>query len=334
MVVGKVVEPLPFSNVSRLQACAMREKTVGIVTIEDFQRRKNIGSTRIRARWLLNYWPEAEMFTTGRRYEVVIFQKAYWLQYAEAFNGIKILDLCDPDFLTWRRELKRMIDCCDAVTASTQALVDVLKEYTSRPVFCVPDRLDPQAFEGMWKDHTGRGPAKAVAWYGYSHNFPALNSIVDALPEFGIEELLVVADANQPYHLPPALAGKLSVRNFTWGPDTVNENLLKADIVINPRILTGRWKYKSNNKTLGAWAIGLPVAHTREELAALIPEDARAREVKLRRTRLFDEYHVRKSVEEYRRLIDALELRAPHASAPGSRLGEYVPLLRAERVAV
>jgi hypothetical protein len=334
MVVGKVAEPPPFSNVSRLQAFAMREKTVGIVTIEDFQRRQNIGSTRIRARWLLNYWPEAEMFSTGRCYEVVIFQKAYWLQYAEAFSGIKILDLCDPDFLTWRRELKRMIDCCDAVTASTQALVDVLKEYTSRPVFCIPDRLDPQAFEGMRKDHTGSGPAKAVAWYGYSHNFPALNSIVDALPELGIEELLVVADANQPYHLPPALAGKLSVRNFTWGPDTVNQDLLKADIVINPRILTGRWKYKSNNKTLGAWAIGLPVAHTREELAALIPEDARVREVKLRHLHLFDEHHVRRSVEEYRRLIEALELRAPCSSTPGSRLGEYVPLLRTDRVAV
>lgn len=330
----KVGRPLHFSNVSRLQAFAAREKTVGIVTLEDFQRRENIGSTRIRARWLLNYWPEAEMFATGRKYEVVIFQKAYWLQYAEAFNGLKILDLCDPDFLTWRREMKRMIDCCDAVTASSQALVDVLKEYTSRPVFCIPDRLDPQAFEGMWKDHTGRGDAKTVAWYGYSHNFPALNSMVEALPELGIEELVVVADESRPYHPPPALAGKLSVRNFTWGPDTFNEDLLKADIVVNPRIVTGRWKYKSNNKTLGAWAIGLPVAHTREELAALIPEEARVREAKLRRQHLFDEYHVRRSVDEYRRLIDALELRAPGAPASAGRVGEYVPLLRADKVAV
>lgn len=282
----------------------MREKTVGIVSFEEFHRRTNIGSTRIRVQWPLNHWPEAELFTTGKRYDVVIFQKAYWLQYAEAFDGIKILDVCDPHFLTWRRQLKRMMDCCDAVTAPTRPLVDVLRKYTSRPVLCIPDRLDPQAFAGMWKNHAGRGPAKSVAWYGYSHNFAALDSIVHALPEMGIEELVVVADENQPYYLPAMLVGSLSVRNFTWRPDTVSRDLLCADIVINPRLTTGRWKYKSDNKTLTAWAIGLPVAHDGEELAAFIPEAARVQETERLRRHVFDEYHVRRSVDEYRRLIE------------------------------
>jgi hypothetical protein len=291
----------------------MTEKSVGIVTFEDFQRRANVGSTRIRARWPLPYWPEAELFTTGRKYEAVIFQKAFWLQYAETFDGIKILDLCEPDFLNWRRELKRMMDCCDAVTASTEALVEVLKTYTRRPVLCIPDRLDPRAFEGFRKEHAGRGRAKSVAWYGYSHNFATLDSVVEALPELGIAELLVVADAHKPYHLPPALEGKLRLRNFTWGPNTVYDDLLKADIVLNPRIAGGRWKYKSNNKTLAAWAIGMPVAHTKEELAAFIPEEARVREGEMR-GRVFDEYHVRKSVEEYRRLIAEIKSRARRPS--------------------
>lgn len=287
----------------------MTEKTVGIVTFEDFQSRTNIGSTRIRARWLLNYWPEAEFFTTGREYRAVIFQKAYWVHYAEIFQGVKIIDVCDPDFLNWRRELRRMIDCCDAVTASTEALASVLRAYTSRPVYCIPDRLDPLAFGGMRKEHAGRSRAKSVVWFGYSHNFAALDSIVDALPEHGIEELLVVADEKKPYQLPPRLRGRLSLRNYAWGPDTVGGDLLKADIVINPRIERGRWKYKSNNKTLAAWAIGLPVAHTRAELAALIPEEARVREAELQYGRVFDEYHVRASVDEYRRLIEELGAR-------------------------
>jgi hypothetical protein len=290
----------------------MTSKSVGIVTFEDFQKRANIGSTRIRARWLLNYWPEAEPFSTGRKYRAVIFQKAYWVHYAEVFEGVKIIDVCDPDFLNWRRELRRMLDCCDAVTASTEALASVLREYTSRPVFCIPDRLDPLAFGGMRKDHAGKGRAKTVAWYGYSHNFAALDSIVDALPELGIEELLVIADAHKSYKLPPTLQGKLALRNYAWGADTVCGDLLKADIVINPKIESGRWKYKSNNKTLAAWAIGLPVAHTRGELAALISEEARVSEAELQYSRVFDQYHIRQSADEYRRLIDDLEARAPH----------------------
>lgn len=288
----------------------MTRKTVGIVTFEDFQKRTHIGSTRIRAWWLLNYWPEAEPFTTGRKYDAVIFQKAYWVHYAELFEGVKIIDVCDPDFLNWRRELRRMIDCCDAVTTSTEALAGVLQEYTSRPVFCIPDRLDPLAFGGLRKAHAGRGRTRTVAWYGYSHNFTALDSIVEALPELGIEELLVIADANKPYELPPPLREKLSLRNYVWGHDTVCGDLLKADLVLNPRIESGRWKYKSNNKTLAAWAIGLPVAHTRAELAALIPEEARIKEAEQQHSRVFNEYHVRQSVEQYRRLIDDLAARA------------------------
>jgi hypothetical protein len=285
------------------------DKAIGIVSFEDFGRRVNVGSSRIRARWLLNYWSEAELFTTGRKYKAVIFQKAYWWQYVEAYGGIKIVDICDPDFLNWRHQLKRMMDCCDAVTASTEALVDTLKAHTHRPVFYIPDRLDPQAFGGLRKDHTGKGRARAVAWYGYSHNFAALNSMVEILPELGIEELLVVADENKPYHLPHSIKDKLQLRNVAWRPDTVYKNLLQADIVINPKIAIGRWRYKSNNKTLAAWAIGLPVAHTREELASFISEAARIKEVELRYNRLFDEYHVRKSVDEYRRLIHDLELQ-------------------------
>jgi hypothetical protein len=312
----------------------MTKKTIGIVTFEDFQRRRNVGSTRIRVQWLLNYWPEAELFRTGRKYEVVIFQKAYWLQYAEAFQGIKILDVCEPHFLTWRCDLKRMIDCCDAVTTSSPALVDALKKYTSRPALCIPDRLDPRAFEGLWKDHSGRGRAKSVAWYGYSHNFAALDSFVDVLPELGIEELVVVADEQKPYYLPAPLTGRLAVRNFAWGPDTVSRDLLKADIVINPTIPNGRWKYKSNNKTLTAWAIGLPVAHTREELAALIPEAARVMDLAQRRYRLFDEYHVRRSVYEYRRLIDDVKSQASNSLTAFDVVGERMPESYAKELAV
>jgi hypothetical protein len=290
------------------------KKTIGIVTFEDFLRRTNVGSSRIRAHWLLNYWPEAELFTTGRHYNVTIFQKSYWLHYAENYSGLKILDVCDPDFLDWRREVKRMVDCCDAVTTATEALADVLKEYTTRPVVCVPDRLDPSEFAGIRKNHTHEGPAKVVVWYGYSHNFASLDSIVHVLPDLGITDLLVIAEENKPYQLASDLRTKLQLKNFSWSPTTLYDHMLQADIVLNPRIPNGRWKYKSNNKSLIAWAIGMPVAHTTEELAALITQKARIDEADRRLHSLFDEYHVRKSVEQYRGLMRDLEVSA-HATS-------------------
>ena len=71
----------------------MASDRVGFLTFEQMQSRQNFGSTRIRALSLLNYWPEAELFRIGRCYATVIFQKAYWVEYAEKFDGVKILDL-------------------------------------------------------------------------------------------------------------------------------------------------------------------------------------------------------------------------------------------------
>jgi hypothetical protein len=62
----------------------------------------------------------------------------------------------------------------------------------------------------------------------------------------------------------------------------------------------------------------MPVAHTKEELAAFIPEEARVREAEARRASLFDEHHVRKSVEQYRRLIGELESQARRPAAYGA----------------
>ena len=82
---------------------------VGIVTFEKFHGRKtnSIGSSRIRAYNLVKYWEEASIYKHAKKYDVLIFQKAYWIEMAKKFEGIKILDLCDPDFLDWHYNIKR-----------------------------------------------------------------------------------------------------------------------------------------------------------------------------------------------------------------------------------
>ena len=80
-------------------------KRIGLFTHEQFINagENSIGSSRIRARWLLPYWPEAQLYQMGRKYAVMIFQKAYFMEYLKAYDGIKILDLCDPDWLEGKK---------------------------------------------------------------------------------------------------------------------------------------------------------------------------------------------------------------------------------------
>ena len=98
-----------------------KKMKIGIYTFEQFEsrQRNSVGSSRIRGQWLVNHWPEAELFKIAKKYDIVIYQKAYFLEHAKLFDGIKILDMCDPDWLE-HKPVKQMIDLCDAVTTSSE----------------------------------------------------------------------------------------------------------------------------------------------------------------------------------------------------------------------
>ena len=114
----------------------------GILTFEQFRGTKNLGSSRIRGEWVIDKWPEVEPFVQGRKYEFCIYQKAYFVDHAKAFTGKKIFDICDPNFLNWGYRTVEMIEECDAVTTSTEALAEQMRRFTDKPVFCVPDRIN------------------------------------------------------------------------------------------------------------------------------------------------------------------------------------------------
>jgi hypothetical protein len=273
---------------------------IGIFLFEQFHARKDIGSSRIRGHWLIKHWPGAEAFKLGQQYDVLIFQKVYFIELAEKFQGIKILDICDADWLHWGYRIKQMIGLCDAVTCSTQAIADYISKLTDKPVVYIPDRLDFDSFGDLKKEHHGQ--AKTVVWYGYQDNFPMLQSAIGSLIKNKIEELVVIA--NKPFQMPVQAAGKLRLSNLPWTIETVNQDLLKADIILNPQSSKGRWVYKSNNKTINAWALGIPVAHSNLELKTFLNENARQAEGDRRYQEVREKYDVRKSVEQYQELIN------------------------------
>ena len=280
---------------------------VGIITFEQYHMRKDIGSSYIRVHQLLTYWTEAEVYKFGGQYDVVIYQKAYWIDHAKSYKGIKILDICDPDFLHWGFKFREMVDLCDGVTTSTVALAKYVKKLCpEKDVWCIPDRINIKE-TNLKKNHAGQGDTKKVAWFGYSENFPILSSSVTALVQLKIEELIVIANKSLPFELPAGLRGKIRLSNLPWTRETVDQDLLKADVVINPRLNYGRWKYKSNNKTITAWNLGLPVAHNKDELEKLMTEGQRIVEADKRKREVLLDYDIRKSVNEYKELINLLK---------------------------
>ena len=278
------------------------EMKVGVLTIEQHLGKQPgwAGSSRIRAEWLTKGWDNAETFKQGQKYDVVIYQKAYWIEHAKQYDGIKILDLCDPDWLHWQYRIVEMIGNVDAITTSTEALANEIRKFTNKPVLCVPDRLDLEFYKER-KFHEGE--AKWVVWYGYSSNYELLKPVLHFLKKFNLN-LIVISDKG--FSLPVSIGDSIELRNLPWNIDTVNQDILEGDIVVNPMDTSRKWKYKSNNKTIAAWALGMPVAHDIEDLKRLINPDERKKESKERLVEVKEKYDIRLSIPEYKGLIEEI----------------------------
>lgn len=274
---------------------------VAFLGFDQYHGKRNIGSSLIRCDWPIKYWPEASRFKQGEKYDAVIFQKAYWIDYAEKYTGIKVLDLCDPDWLDMGARVIQMLTLCDAVTTSSLELAKYMSKITDKPVWYIPDRVD-MADHKQKKKHVGR--ARSVVWFGYAQNFEAIDSAAKVLVDLDLELIVI---SNKPYHPPRALASKLDITNYAWGPDTVNDDILKADIVINPKLAGPRFKYKSNNKTLKSWALGMPVAESDRELKAFLTEGARKEEAAKRIKEVEEKWSVQESIKEWKQLLDELK---------------------------
>jgi hypothetical protein len=280
----------------------MEKNNVGILTFETYHGRKDVGSSRIRGHWLVKHWPGAELFKMGQKYDVVIYQKAYWVEHAREFKGVKILDICDPDFLDWRYRTKEMIEEVDAITTSSEALAEIISKFTDKPVKYIPDRVDLEFYRGR-KCHAGI--AKWVVWFGYNTGFEILKPVLHFLKKYNLG-LIVISDIG--FCMPSAFVDYIELKNFTWNIETVNQDIMSGDIVINPQSKTGKWKYKSLNKTYAAWALGMPVAHDVEELERFLDPIKRQEESALRLKEIKEKYDVRVSVDEFKKLISEINI--------------------------
>ena len=68
-------------------------------------------------------------------------------------------------------------------------------------------------------------------------------------------------------------------------------------------------EYKSNNKTLQAWSLGMPVIKVPEDIDRLLTKEARETEGRNNRKEVEEKYDVKYSVEDYKRIIEEIKKR-------------------------
>lgn len=279
-------------------------------TFEMWHARAGIGSTRLRVHQLLKYWPEAGLYKYGENPDALILQKVYsapdW-QYLSHFKGIKILDICDPDWLDGVL-VKETLDNVDGVTCPTTAMAEFVSQLTDKPVLIVPDRHDLDGFPAQAKH---AGPIKSVVWFGYKHNAEALRWAMNFLVRKNIKLTVISNDDPMPYTWASSQDDAKKLYTFIpWSTEGLNAELAKHDVALLPQATRPVDRFKSNNRSIIAHLCGLPVITDDVSFTAMADPKVRAAEAQRLRSEAIRDYDVRLSVEQLKGFI--MELKERH----------------------
>ena len=277
------------------------------------QGSRTIASARYRALLPARYlvasgWPcETYAPEHDAQYRLIIFQKVYDEETVRQVERLKargaktVFDLCDNLFhselddpaAVARRtaQLKRMIGAVDAVTVSTPALRDAVREATGRDEAVVIDdaieepRLNPLA-RAYYRVRGGLGAARPegfrVVWYGIAGR---------TNPRFGMIDVTKVLPALSALHkdVPlslsvisnsPALfdeytrGADIPVRYHEWGPSSFPYVFEPHDVCVLPVSPNPLTLCKTSNRLLLSLMLGVPVVADRipsyEEFGAFV----------------------------------------------------------------
>jgi hypothetical protein len=255
------------------------------------------GSARIRAEWICQHWDGAQVYDGSQPlagYDLYVFQKAYliertrtWIQTAARWRDRGrcrlAFDLCDPDFLNreHERRLLNVLPLFDFAVASTEPIRDWLVRWM--PAYVIPDRVDVQEVQEIGRYIWRRTDKPRLIWAGYDRNAAAMDELLSTVEELGLELDVLMIDDPLPF-------------------DEFWRRLLPYDVLLNPKPDVPPFSYKSDNKTLIAWTLGMPVARTVDELRRLCEPAERWREMNVRRQHVREAWNISLSVNEWVKL--------------------------------
>ena len=263
-----------------------------------------VGSDYIRAHQVMKYWEEAELYKYGENPDVLIFQKVFISQdylFPRHFEGIKILDICDPMWLEGHNVVETA-QAMDAVTCPTEALATFIRQFHAN-VVVIPDRFDLELLPKP-KAHTKQ--AKRVVWFGYSHNADLLKPAIATIERLGLD--LIIISNDDPIANRWGIRDKDEYYTFVkYDEATIYKELQKADFAVLPDGMRPVDEFKSNNKTVKAQLAGLPVAKTVEDCELYMSAEARQEWFNTNYDIIKQQYDVRNSVNDYKQIIENIK---------------------------
>jgi hypothetical protein len=270
-------------------------------TLYSGEQDRSAGSSILRADNIAKNSPGFEIWQHGKKYDNLIFQKAYWKEMMKTFWGPKILDLSDPDWIPGHVNIVEVGGLVDAISCSSETLTKVVQNFFPKKlVVHVPDRFDFNTFPSFRERHVGI--AKKVVWFGYIHN--AHETLSKMIPIIKKNDLTLKIISDYQYEKKD-LEG-INVEYLKYAPDTAYLAIRDADIVLNPKSERAYYKFKSNNKNVIGWKLGLPVAETPEEFERFLSPENRNLEIR-EKTKLLDDYRIEKSIQQYVEIINQVK---------------------------
>ena len=168
----------------------------------------------------------------------------------------------------------------------------------------VPDRLDLEFYPAPRASHSGR--AKTLIWFGFIHNaHETLEKMIPTIEKYNLKLKII---ANLPYSKTDRILS-LNPEYHNYNHSTAYDLIKTGDIVLNPKSDLSFFKYKSNNKSIISWKLGLPVAEDIEQLELLMDPEERNKQVETMRWVVENEYDINQSAAQYRQIIEQIKER-------------------------
>jgi len=252
----------------------MSKFKIGFVPHQSIDRKQTAAGTRIRVLNIVKYLDNAILsydFEDLKDCDVVIFQ-ARWLATDIGLAkklyklGIKLLfDTTDPhwDIINFdtsqkRKEaLEQILEYIDVLTFPTEELKNSFLSWRQdKRVEIIPDNIDLEKHTAT-KVHKDR-EIYTICWYGCRSNVCQIDLARSDLEKLGLEfKLRFIAVYDTRYGIKLIPPKNVEYIEREWTDEITIQTILESDVVINPRY--DNWKrYKSNNKTIKALALGVP----------------------------------------------------------------------------
>jgi len=234
-----------------------------------------LASTRIRVDYVAKYMDNT---VTSNNIEdlidcdVVIFQKRFkkddiaFAQQLKQNNKIVLFDLVDP---VWDKnypavyfsmtengeeDFIKILELSDCLILCTDRLKEMFLENYKHPnIVIIPDRMDLEKHKKI-KYHFGKNKY-IILWHGSRYNIEVVNLARDNLEKLGQEFDITLQIICEKGHTQLESFSNIKIIYEDWNLATINDKIYNSDITINPSSIDS---YKSNNKTIKSWALGVP----------------------------------------------------------------------------